>query len=80
MYKLIKSFICSLYIKLLVRIYVTVVNDSYQEINMENNTKGTIKRMTETQRKLAEENYGLIGGFCNLYNLNSDDYSDILSK
>ena len=46
---------------------------------MENNTKGTIKKMTETQRKLAEENYGLIGGFCNLYNLNSDDYSDILS-
>ena len=46
---------------------------------MENNTKGTVKKMTETQRKLAEENYGLIGGFCNLYNLNSDDYSDILS-
>lgn len=46
---------------------------------MGNNSKKAVKKMTEAQKKLAEENYNLIGGFCNLYNLEKEDYSDILS-
>lgn len=37
------------------------------------------EKLTDEQRKLVEENYNLIYGFCNLHKINKDEYSDILS-
>lgn len=37
------------------------------------------KKLTDSQRKMVEENYGLIQGFCTLHGINKNKYSDILS-
>ena len=38
-----------------------------------------MKKLNEKQKKLVEENYGLMGKFCKLHNIKFEDYSDILS-
>ena len=37
------------------------------------------EKLTNEQRKLVEENYNLIYGFCALHKIDKDEYSDILS-
>lgn len=37
------------------------------------------EKLTEEQKKLVEQNYNLIYGFCKLHKIDKDEYSDILS-
>ena len=37
------------------------------------------EKLTDEQKKLVEENYNLIYGFCALHKIDKDEYSDILS-
>lgn len=38
-----------------------------------------MKKLNDKQRKLIEENYGLMGKFCKLHNIKFEEYSDVLS-